>query len=200
MYNSASMSDYSQKEDIELIRLYRAGDQAACSVLLLRYAAMINKRISKYSVYGEDCDDLRQEAYMGLLSAIRTFDESKNSSFYNYAVYCTTNKLKNALALSMSKKRQHYRQSISLDQVAENLIAGRKGENPESLFIQNESYEDLMRIFKEHLSPFENDVLFLYLSGCDYNTVAEKLNTSTKSVGNALQRARKKLKSVLNDL
>lgn len=200
MTKPASDFAYQKKDDIELVRLYRAGDQVACTALLLKYAAMINKRISKYFIYGEDCDDLRQEAYMGLLSAIRTFDEGKSNSFYSYAVSCTTNRLKNALAMSMSKKGQLYKQSIPLEQVAENLITGSISENPEFLVIQNESYEDLMKIFKEHLSSFENDVLFLYLSGCDYSAVAKRLNTSIKSVGNALQRARKKLKSVLNDL
>ncbi|NLC78774.1 MAG: hypothetical protein GX683_03495, partial [Ruminococcaceae bacterium] len=51
----------------------------------------------------------------------------------------------------------------------------------------------------DDLSEFERDVLALYLLGYDYTALVQRLDTTTKSVDNALQRARKKLKPKRRD-
>ena len=50
------------------------------------------------------------------------------------------------------------------------------------------------RIF-EVLSEFELEVLKLYLGGLSYKSIGEKLGKSEKSIGNALSRVRKKLRT-----
>ena len=50
------------------------------------------------------------------------------------------------------------------------------------------------RIF-EVLSEFELEVLRLYLNGFSYKIIGEKLGKTEKSVGNALSRVRKKLRT-----
>ena len=45
------------------------------------------------------------------------------------------------------------------------------------------------------LSDFENQVLKLYLEGADYVQISEKLDRSVKSIDNALQRIRQKVKA-----
>ncbi|MEG0693075.1 MAG: sigma-70 family RNA polymerase sigma factor [Oscillospiraceae bacterium] len=191
---------YSQKSDVSLLKLYRDGDQVACAALLAKYAGVINKRISNYSIKGVDNDDLKQEAFMGLFSAIRSFDDNKKASFFTYANHCITNRLKNLLASALTNKSTVYNKSISFDEMEDDIISDNCVQNPELIFIQNEGYSVLVDLIEQHLSKSEKDVLFLYLSGCDYSTVAAKLNLSQKSVDNALQRARRKLKVVLNNL
>ena len=44
------------------------------------------------------------------------------------------------------------------------------------------------------LSALERETLSLWLAGYDYGEIARRLGTTPKSVGNALQRARRKLK------
>ena len=46
------------------------------------------------------------------------------------------------------------------------------------------------------ISALEKKVLFFHLGGMDYKAIAEALDISEKSVDNALQRVRKKLKSI----
>lgn len=192
--------DYSTQSDRELVALYRGGDLEACTVLLARYVNLINRRVSGVGITGADKDDLRQEAYMGLYNAVRTYNPAKSASFSGYASACIGNSIKNLIAAASTQKAKLYRQTIPIDEIENmNLRAGDNA-NPESLYLDKEAYGDLEGLINENLSGFEKDVLFSYLSGRDYKDIAVKLDSSQKSVDNALQRARRKLKAVLNNL
>ena len=186
--------------DMSLIARYREGDQEACAVLLARYANLINRHIRKSHIAGVDNEDLRQEAYMGLFNAIRTYDPAKSPSFSGYAAFCIGNSMKNLFAAASTKKARLYRQTIPIDDIEIANLRSEDGTNPESVLLDKEAYGDLTKLIDDVLSEFEKKVLFSYLSGRDYNFIAAKLNSSQKSVDNALQRARRKLKAVLNDL
>ena len=49
----------------------------------------------------------------------------------------------------------------------------------------------------KHLSTFENEVLTLYLDGNNYQQIGEKMNKSSKSIDNALQRIKGKVRESL---
>lgn len=67
---------------------------------------------------------------------------------------------------------------------------------PEQICIDRETLAAVMEAVDTVLSPYERQILFASLSGQDYRTIAASLNTSPKSVDNALQRVRRKLKSI----
>ena len=188
------------KSDVELLNLYTAGNQDAVTVLIARYASLINKIVSNYHIDGADNDDIKQEAYMGLFNAIRSYNPGRCASFNTYANHCIANKLKNLFASASTHKAKIYKNSISIDEIEDYKISEKKLTNPEAIFIQNEGYESLLKLTNSVLSDFERNVMFLYLSGCDYSIIATKLNSSPKSVDNALQRARRKLKAVFNNI
>lgn len=193
-------ASYADQDDMSLISLYRDGDQVACTALIARYANLINRRVANIGVAGIGRDDLKQEAYMGLFSAIRTYDPAKNSSFRAYASFCIGNSLKNLFAAASTQKAQIYSKTISFDEIGNDNLRDTDDANPEDIFIGNEAYGELQSLVDRVLTPYEREVLFHYLSGRDYRQVAAKLHSSQKSVDNALQRARRKLKAVLNDL
>lgn len=207
-FNDKSLKQLCDYDDVSLLKLYRDESQtlvvtqAACAALIARYASLVKSRANDYFVQGVDHDDLKQEAYMGLLNAIRGFNENNGASFKTFASHCIDNRLKNLLAASSTKKASVYKKSVSLDEMENTHFESDNPslQNPESIFIQNENYANLTLLVEQHLSKFEKDVLFLYLSGHNYDAVASKLSTSPKSVDNALQRGRKKLKAVLNSL
>jgi RNA polymerase sporulation-specific sigma factor len=60
-------------------------------------------------------------------------------------------------------------------------------------FLAAESVARLSRALEQQLSPMENEVLRLHISGFRYADIATRLNKSPKAVDNALQRIRKKL-------
>lgn len=191
---------WTEKSDQELLALYRKGSQEACACLLARYANLINRRISAVQIRGIERDDLRQEAYMGLLGAVRSYDEAKNSSFGAYASFCIANSLKNLFAAASTKKADLYRKTISLQESGLENLYGAEDTNPEARMIAEESYAGLRRLLSEVLTPLEQEVLRLYFSGCSYHETAARLHVSPKSVDNALQRVRRKLKAALNEL
>lgn len=195
----AFQNDYSALTDVELLELYNNGDKEACTALIIRYAALINGSVKGKSVHGIEIDDIRQEAYMGLFNAVRSYKPDSGASFSTYATTCVKNRVVNLIVKSGTYKFKMNKSALSYDGGAEFSLSDNT-KNPEYIFIQGERYDDIIRSIERHLSAFEKDVLFLYLGGRDYKTIAEKLNSSQKSVDNALQRARKKLKAVLNNL
>lgn len=205
MYVNVFNNDLFQESDDQLLERYKNGDEAAVAVLLVRYASLINKYSSRYHLPNIDSDDIKQEAYMGLFSAIRSYDRSdvknNSASFYTYASCCISNRMNNLLVCATTNKANLNKNAVSFDDIESNsLLLEQNISNPEAIIIQNETYESLISLIKTVLSNFESEVLLQYLNGCDYRFIASKLNSSQKSVDNALQRARRKLKAVLNNL
>lgn len=66
---------------------------------------------------------------------------------------------------------------------------------PETDWIEKESLFNMKKRIFEVLSEFELEVLRLYLSGFSYKAIGEKIGKTEKSVGNALSRVRKKLRT-----
>ena len=66
---------------------------------------------------------------------------------------------------------------------------------PEADWIEKETFSNMKKRIFEILSEFELEVLRLYLNGFSYKIIGEKLGKTEKSVGNALSRVRKKLRT-----
>ena len=71
--------------------------------------------------------------------------------------------------------------------------------NPESMLIDNESVLGIEYKINQNLSKLELEVLSLYLDGISYQDIATKLNKTQKTVDNAIQRIRKKIKKILSE-
>ena len=54
----------------------------------------------------------------------------------------------------------------------------------------------MQQLLKENLSKMENQVLPLYLEGLSYQDIATKLGKPVKSIDNAVQRIRDKVKKL----
>jgi RNA polymerase sporulation-specific sigma factor len=66
---------------------------------------------------------------------------------------------------------------------------------PETDWIEKETFSNMKKRIFEVLSEFELEVLKLYLGGLSYKSIGEKLGKTEKSIGNALSRVRKKLRT-----
>ena len=66
--------------------------------------------------------------------------------------------------------------------------------NPENLLILKEDVAAMQQRMREILSPLERRILQLYLEGCSYQEIAERLSITSKAVDNGLQRIRRKLR------
>ena len=67
------------------------------------------------------------------------------------------------------------------------------------MYISDENVAEIQRKINESLSKKEKSVFDLYIAGESYNSIAQILSMSVKSVDNALQRIRRKLKKQFSD-
>lgn len=202
-------ADYTVSEQ-ELLRRSRAGEATAEEEMLNRYKNMVRSKAAALYLVGADKEDLIQEGMIGLFKAIREYDEEKNNSFAAFAGLCITRQMYSAIKSSNTKKNQPLNNYISIDLVQSAEDAEQTGnaagaydrmelwqKNPESSLIDKERASQLEEALFVSLSKMERQVLTYYTAGFPYQRIAELMNKEPKSVDNALQRIRKKLKTVL---
>ena len=76
-------------------------------------------------------------------------------------------------------------------------IASTIDENPESLVIDQENVNIIKGWMETELSSFEKETLELFLTGMNHTEIARVLSKDEKSTDNALQRAKSKIKKLL---
>lgn len=190
MADFVSGKEYSEFSDLSLAEKVRGGDNEAFGVLSNRYGGLIRSIAERYSAAGLDRNDFSQEGLLGLLWACKAFDSEKNASFKNFASICINRRFLSLVRKDMSKKAIPKEKLLSIEDLE---ISDENTLNPEILMLQKEQAEDFDKLLKSRLSPLEQKVLRLYLSGMTYSDISKRLSVSLKSVDNALQRIRKKL-------
>lgn len=178
--------------DEELISLCKSGNQDAYSTLVGRYLFAVRSRASIYDKSGIDFEDLVQEGFIGLMNAVNAYDNDFGTSFSTFAFLCIDRKILDAVKKSLSKKQIPKHALVFLEDNFD--IQGSKSDNPESVVISKENLSNLKQKIAKSLSKKEQEVLNLYLIGCSYQDISKRLSCSQKSVDNAMQRIRKKLK------
>ena len=194
-------NDFSQHTDEELVGLAQSGETTAESLILDRFKNQTDRTACVfYSRYQAFCtsglldkDDLYQEGLLGLLSAIYSYKTDKNTSFRTYASVCIANQIKAAIKSANSKKNLPFGNLLSLE---DTVIPAT--ESVEEEFISNETEEVLNSFLHEELSSLELSVVRLFLQDLPYKDISERLGISPKSVDNAIQRIRAKLKEFLD--
>ena len=187
---------YGPQTDSDLILLVRSGDEQAFSCLCARYLPLCRMLAHRYAGSGLEEEDLAQEGMIGLIEATRRYDSLKQVPFEAYARKCITSKILSALAALSAQKRKANLGSLPLDE-QENVLKLHIPP-PDELFIESEENRRRSEHILSLLSPSESDTLRLYLRGCSYAQIAAKLGLPQKSVDNALQRVRRKLRSALD--
>lgn len=198
------------KTDEELIKQLRKGDTQIADFLLDKYKNLVRSKARVMYLVGGDSDDLIQEGMIGLYKAIRDYDASREASFAGFAELCISRQLYTAVQASLRKKHLPLNTYVPLDvsdgdganaktqtEVWLLGLAGMEGRNPEELVLAREKADSIRAEISKCLSKYERDVLSMYLDGMNYSQIAGTLKKEPKSVDNALQRIRYKLKNRL---
>ena len=202
------MSKYDRMTDEQLLCDYKNGNQEIMDYLMVKYKSMVRKKARAMYLLGGENEDLIQEGMIGLIKAVRDFDETQKTSFSSFAELCVSRQMYSAIEASNRKKHFPLNSYVSLYEDSEQEGEGRslplidtiessKENDPEVLYFGKEYTEAFAEQLKELLSPLENHVLYLHLMGTDYRTIAELLGKSPKSVDNALQRIKTKAQKIL---
>ncbi len=172
----------------------KSGDNKQAEALINQYRSTVEAIAGKYTSSPLEYDDIIQEGMIGLLAAIKSFDEKKGASFKTYAATCINNSIQTALR--KFKRQKDIPQSAVVEYAEEEIPEANGSISAEDYYIAGESVSMLAKILKENLSEYENEVLRLHIVGCNYNEIANRLSKTPKSVDNALQRIKKKLAAV----
>lgn len=167
------------------------GDESAMNELIVHLAPTVEKIASAYSSKSPlSRDDLIQEGMIGLLSSVYGYSPDGGAKFKTYATTCISNRIISAVRNQLRNKHMPLNGYVSLDELE--LIDART--NPQTVLDMQDKMKILNERIEQCLSELEKNVLRLHIAGYNYSSVAEKLSVSEKTVDNALQRARKKLR------
>ena len=195
--------------DEELILRYRDGEEGIIDIIMEKYKNLVRKKAGSMYILGGDRDDLIQEGMIGLFKAVRDYDTGRDVSFFTFADLCISRQMYTAVQASSRQKHFPLNTYISLygrymknEKVEEGeellgALAGGQGKDPEEMFLEQERVEWIEAAIAKELSPFEKQVLDLYITGMTYTEIAKVLGRDEKSTDNALQRLKGKIKKML---
>lgn len=198
--------DYSVMTDEKLIELSRDGKNEVIDYLLDKYKGLVRRKARTMFLVGGDTDDLIQEGMIGLYKAVRDYDIRKEASFLTFANLCIDRQIYSAINASNRKKHSPLNSYISFpllnfsnDNVTNELYMDKQNvnhRNPEDLYIDRENVLHIEHTLEKELSAFEYEVLKMYIDGADYIEIAERMDKKPKSIDNAIQRIKKKVKFI----
>ena len=194
------MKQYDGIKDEELISRFKNGESEILDYLMEKYKNMVRKKARTMFLIGGENDDLIQEGMIGLFKAVRDYQPDRDAAFQTFASICVDRQIYNAIQSSHRQKHQPLNSYISLseqDGENEEHLGDNWGENPESIIIDQENVQDLEQEITATLSPMENQVLEYYLAGNGYGEIAQIMGKTPKSIDNALQRIRIKIREQL---
>ena len=202
------MKKYENIPDEQLIRRLRDGETAIMDYIISKYKYLVIRAAKAIYLIGGENDDLIQEGMIGLFKAVRDFDTNQETSFYSFAELCISRQMYTAIKLSQRQKHMPLNSYVSLYDIKKTdyddkqaplieQLETESNSNPEELFLDKERMQMLVEELNERLSDMERRVLHLHLQGEDYRSIAELLDKSPKSIDNALQRIRQKMRTIL---
>lgn len=202
-------AEYEKLSDEQLIDRLRGGEGEISEYICEKYKNLVRSKAKSMFILGGDTEDLIQEGMIGLFKAVRDYDSGRDASFYTFAELCISRQLYTAVQAAGRKKHLPLNSYVSLYGNEDGAKKGKEQEelleeisdsarlNPEELFLDRERTEYLENAIEKELSPFEKQVLDLYLTGMSYSEIARVLGREEKSTDNALQRLKGKIRKVL---
>lgn len=193
---------YNDIKDEEIIVKIKNGNEQALTYLLNKYKPLVNNKVNKYFIIGAEKEDIIQEGMIGLYKAIKSFNIEKQNTFKTFANICIERQLITAIKTSTRQKHMPLNTCISLNTSAYSneddsielleTYNNKTIEDPLETMMKKEYYKEINQTITSSLSKFEKQVLDRLVLGESYETIAQRFDTSVKSIDNAIQRIRKK--------
>lgn len=197
--------NYDEINDYEVLSMV-ADNEDATELLFKKYKPLIvglaKKIYNNNQNTGFDLNDLIQEGMIGFSTAINTFDENKDTTFFTYAKTCIERRLISLIKSASRLKHQILNESYFVEDLAqdnkslENLLEDSTS-NPENKIIDDENTNELIRNIQKQLTPLESAVFELKISGFTYREIADILDKDSKSIDNAISRIKTKVQKYL---
>lgn len=185
--------------------LAKNGDEEAMEKVFLKYRGYILKNSKTFFIKGGDIDDLLQEGYIGLMKAVKSFDETREVCFSTFANLCIKRQIITAVKSSNSNRNQKLNSSIigdkdiNLEDMTQYSKPSVNFYSPEDILLGKELVELLGEFLNNNLTLLEKKVFFYTCKQYKYNEIAELMGERSKKIDNAIQRVRKKIIAYLSE-
>lgn len=175
-----------------LVQGARDGDKTAMNELVAELSPIVEIKASQNA---GKCSltrsDLIQEGMIGLLAAVYGYRSDGGAGFRTYASACIENGIKKAVERQSAKKHMPLNTYVSIDELDETTDIDA---DPQTIIDTQYAISELNELMETELTKLERNTLKLHTAGYSNSYIAEFLCVNEKSVDNALQRARKKLR------
>ena len=190
-------------EDINaILKKAQSGDNEAINLILEEYSKLLSFNAQKYYLIGAEQEDLVQEGILGLLKAIKFYDETK-SSFSSFAFLCIRREMISAIRKANTQKNMMLNEALKTNAILEDSVYFDDEKhninnykspvsNPEEVYLLKEEIEEFKNFSESNFSKFEKEVLTYLIRGYSYREIATILSKNLKSIDNTIQRIRKK--------
>ena len=202
--------DYRELNDNELISLAKEHNEEALNLLHTKYKPLIDLKSKKYYKYvsnkGIELSDLMQECLVGFEESINDFNPDDNVTFYTFTNLCMDRQILTEIKRVNRDKYRILNEAIPLESLDTekdiNLIDYLKDntDNPELGLLEEVEYQELYNKIKKKLTDLEECVFNLKLQNFNYKEIADILDKDPKSIDNAIQRIKTKIKELQDNL
>lgn len=200
--------EYRELNDNELLSYIHDDNEEAYNIMYKKYEPLIynisSKMIKVVANAGLEISDLMQEGRLGLTHAIKSFNPTKEASFFTYAKMCIQRKIITCVISARRLKHRILNESLSVDFKYDDdnhskldYLFEDNSSNPETRLLDYETQKELIDKTKNKLTDFELQVFELRLNGFNYREIATILDKNTKTIDNAIQRIKHKFKIIV---
>ena len=186
--------------DLELIRQSKEGSEVAFEHIFRRYEPLIAKIARKYYISSYEKEDFYQIGSMAFYEAVLSFEEKESFTFYGYVLTCVRNKIVSQCRKQLAKADEYATDHEKIATVMESceMYTVEKSEvldeeNNTTLYVYRNELSKLLSKPK-FFSSRERICLEGHMNGLSYLEIAEKEGMDSKTVDNALMRARTKIR------
>ena len=196
----------------------RQGTPMTPAAALARYDGMVCAIAAGYYAPGFDRDDMRQEARIALLEAVRIHRHDGGASLATFARIIVRRHLMDLVTRERRLKRGADR-TVALELVLDedlrlaDVLANPRAPDPLRIVVERERLATITRVLSRELSPLEREAVTGYINGESYAETEARIvqgpegdrpgraiYTPGKVVDNALARARRKVTVALEEL
>lgn len=169
------------------------GDREAFRILIERYEGMVFDLTHQYSTTPEDAEDLAQDVF---LKAYRRIDDLRSPSRFSSWLYGIA--LNRCRDYAKNVRRETYAFSRT-EEHDEGTVTDDRQPAQDDRLMADERSEQLWEALEELSSTYATPFLLKYRDGMTYKAMSKRLDVSVSALKVRVHRARKKLRSLLDD-
>lgn len=188
----------------EDILLAKSGNEEAIERIFSNYKSYIVRNSQNFYLKDGERDDLEQEGYIGLLKAIKYYDENRHIDFDIFVYLCVKRQMFTAIRNSNTLKSKSLTNAILMNKqvIFEDLNSNKKSfefYSPEDIVLGKELILSLKKYLIQKLTCFEKDVFYYMIKGYTYTQIANKLLEKPKKIDNTIQRIKRKINKFMEE-